>query len=71
MTARKKRKPSADISDLGLGEALARLLQTSRAELADVVEQVDREDKQVSDYVEERRKSIKKGARRTGSRFRL
>jgi hypothetical protein len=67
----KKRKPNALLHDLGLDEALARFIQTDKREVEDVIDRVIREEQAVSDYVEERRDSIRKGARRTGTRFRI
>jgi len=67
----RKRKPNKDMSDLGFDEALARLIQTDKKELMDAKERVDKEVNEVGKYVEERRESIQKGARRTGKRFRL
>lgn len=71
MTSPRLRKPSSDISDLGFDEALARFMQTDKQELADTKERIEREDEGVTAYVEERRESIRRGARRTGSRFRI
>jgi len=65
------RKPNKDISDLGFDEALARFIQTDKHELADAKDRVDRDDEGVAKYVEERRDSIKRGARRTGKHFSL
>ena len=60
-----------DLSNLGFDEALARFIQTDKKELADVSDQITEEDEGVKAYVEERRESIRRGARRTNHRFRL
>jgi hypothetical protein len=67
----KKRKPNALLNDMGFDEALARFMQTEKREVDGVIERVIREEQAVTDYVEERRESIRRGARRTGSRFRI
>lgn len=66
----RKKKPSA-LSDLAFDEALARLIQTDPKELADTLDKIKREDREVKEYVEERRQSIRRGARRAKKRFRL
>lgn len=71
MTVAKHRKPNADISDLSFDEALARLIRTDNKELADAKDRIDSEDEGVRQYVEERRESIRSGARRSRDRFRL
>ena len=65
------RKPDKEVSDLGFEEALARLMQTDPEELAAEVEAVKDKDREIAAYVEERRDSIGRGARRTKHRFRL
>ena len=67
----KKRKPDMDMSDLGFDEALARLIQTAPEEVADEAARLKREQEEVKAYVEERRDSIERGARRSSRRFRL
>ena len=64
---KKKRK----LFGMAFDEALARLLQTDKKELEDTVDQVRREEAEAERYVEERRESIRKGARRAPKRFRL
>lgn len=71
MTVRKKRKPDMDMSDLGFDEALARLIQTDPKEAQDAADSVRRDDEEARRYVEERRDSIERGARRSRARFRL
>jgi hypothetical protein len=71
MSIFRKRKPDSNISDLGFDEALARFIQTDNKELADAKDRIDKDEEEVRQYVKERRESIGKGARRTGSRFRL
>lgn len=68
---RDKRKPDEDMSDLGLEEALVRLMQTDPEELAAEIEAVKNKNREVEEYVEERRDSIRRGAFRTKHRFRL
>jgi hypothetical protein len=68
---KKNRKTEVDLSNLGFDEALARLIQTEPDQVADAVERINREEEEVREYVEERRSSIRKGARRTRHRFRL
>ena len=60
-----------DMSNLGFDEALARLIQTDPKEIEDAADSVKRDDKEVREYVQERRESIAKGARRTSHRFRI
>jgi hypothetical protein len=67
----KKEKPDMDLSDMGFDEALARFIQTDRDEVEDAMNRVDRDDREAREYVEERRESIKRGARRSRARFRL
>lgn len=71
MSLFRKRKPDSNISDLGFDEALARFIQTDNKELADAKDRIEKDDEEARQYVKERRDSIEKGARRTGSRFRL
>ncbi|MGB6538435.1 MAG: hypothetical protein WBF58_21025 [Xanthobacteraceae bacterium] len=66
----RKRTPTA-LSDLAFDEALARFIQTDPKELADSLEEIKRRDREVEEYVNERRASIKQGARRAKKRFRL
>jgi hypothetical protein len=69
------RKPHKDRSEPFLGmsfdEAVKRLVQTDPKELEDAFAETQRESEEVKPYVEERRESIRKGARRTSKRFRL
>ena len=73
MTERKKprKEPDMDLTDMGFDEALARFIQTDPEEAKDAAKSVDRDDEKVRKYVEERRASIRSGARRSGKRFRL
>lgn len=59
------------MSDLGFEEALTRLLRTDPEELASEIEKTKEKDREVSEFVEERRDSIRRGARRTKHRFRI
>jgi hypothetical protein len=52
-------------------EVVARLLQTDKEELEGEIERTKREADEAGQYVEERRDSIRRGARRTKHRFRL
>ena len=63
----RKRKPR--LSDMSFDEALARFIQTDPKEVADEIDEIKRRDREVSEYVDERRKSIRKGARRANKRF--
>lgn len=67
MTARKK-KPSLDMP---FEEALARFISTDPKELEDEIAKVKADAEETERYVEERRQSIKRGARRAPKRFRL
>jgi hypothetical protein len=68
MTERKRKRPS----DMPFDEALARLIQTESKDVADEIEEIKRHDREVEEYVEERRRSIRQGARRgPKKRFRL
>ncbi len=60
-----------DLSGMGFDEALARFIETDREEVEDAMKGVERDDREVREYVEERRDSIRRGARRAGKRFRL
>ena len=65
----KRKKGVPDFPAIPFDEAIARLLQTDPKEIADLAEEVKRKDEKVSCYVEERRQSIRKGARRSKKRF--
>jgi hypothetical protein len=66
----RKRKPR--LSDMSFDEALARFIQTDPKEVADEIDKIKRRDREVEEYVEERRRSVRHGARRgPKKRFRL
>ena len=67
----KKRKKGADLHDLSFQEALGRFLNTDPKELEEEIERVKRKQEAAEQYVEERKKSIRKGARRANKKFRL
>jgi len=64
-------KKKRNLFGMAFDEALARFLQTDKKELEDAVDQARREEAEAERYVEERRESIRKGARRAPKRFRL
>lgn len=70
MTKTRKDRPDLLIG-LGFDEALRRLAQTDPKELRDSIAQALHDEEETREYVEERRESIRKGARRAGKRFRL
>src|SRR5438128_2264906 len=70
MKARKPRKPPLAL-EMDFEEALARLIQTDPKELTELIEEARREGKEVEEYVRERTRSIRRGARRATKRFRL
>jgi hypothetical protein len=53
------------------GEALARFIQTAPKELEDAHDETRRAEKEAERFIEERKESIAKGARRAPRRFRL
>src|SRR5580704_13022180 len=67
--ARKSRPPA--LADMAFDEALARFIQTDPREVADEIDEIKRRDREVTEYVDERRRSIRQGARRAKKRFRL
>lgn len=69
MTKPKKTRP--DKIETELDEVVARLLQTDKKELEDEITRSKRESDEAEKYVEERRDSIQRGARRAKHRFRL
>jgi hypothetical protein len=71
MSERGRRQQQPTPSDLSFDQALANFIQTDPRELADEIEQIKRQDREVSDYVEQRRGSIRQGARRAKERFRI
>ncbi len=71
MTDRNKPPGPPPFPDMPFEEALARLLQTDPDELADSVREMREKEKEVERYIEERRDSIRRGARRAPKRFRL
>jgi hypothetical protein len=71
MTERKKTTGPPPFPEMSFEEALARLLQTDPAELREEKRRAEEEVREIDAYVEERKESIRKGARRTKHRFRL
>jgi hypothetical protein len=71
--SQKPRKKSDSLLrlDMSFDEALKRVAQTDPKELADAFAETERENEEAKKYVEERRESIRKGARRAPKRFRL
>ena len=60
----KKRVPSKDLTDMGLDEALSRLIQTDRRELDDAYKRVEREGREVEEDVERLFEEGRRGDRR-------
>ena len=54
-----------------LGELVRRILDAVPGDIAKARAKMDAEQKSVEEYVEERRASIRRGARRTAHRFRI
>jgi hypothetical protein len=71
MAERKRKATAPAVPEIPFSEALARLIQTDPKEIADLMERVKRQEKDVDRYVGERERSIRSGARRTGKRFRI
>jgi hypothetical protein len=71
MSERERRRKAPTLSDMSFDQALARFIQTDPREVADEIDEIKRRDREVMDYVEERRRSIRQGARRAKKRFRL
>ncbi len=69
MTSRKDR-PDILIG-MSFDEALKRLAQTNPKEIQESIAQTIHDEEEAKRYVEERRESIRKGARRAPKRFRL
>ncbi len=70
MTKSPVKKPTSLVG-MAFDEALVRLSRVDRKELEQSFEDVAKEEKEVGRYVEDRERSIKRGARRSGKRFRL
>lgn len=64
MTKERKRKPPASL-DMPFEEAVARFMQTDPAEIADAHERLRQAQEDTKKYVEERKRSIRRGARRS------
>ena len=58
-------------TDMTFEEAVARLIQTDPKEIADARKRVRAAQEDTKKYVEERKESIRRGARRAKSRFSL
>ena len=69
MTKRKKKPPAT--LNMSFDEALVRFVQTDPKELADLHDKVQREGEETERYVNDRERSIRRGARRATKRFRL
>ena len=71
MSADRKKDDPNVFAGMAFDEALARLVQTKPEEISDFFDQVKKDEEEAGRYVEERRESIRKGARRASKRFRL
>jgi hypothetical protein len=69
MTDQPKRKSAASLA-MPFDEAVARFLQTDPKEVADAHQRLKQAQEDTKRYVEERRESIQRGARRSTARFR-
>jgi hypothetical protein len=67
----KKKVPDAQKSSSDFDEAASTAIRNGLNQVDEVAEGVSRADEEVRKYVEERRDSIARGARRSKSRFRL
>jgi hypothetical protein len=70
MTEQKKQMPRISI-DMPFDEALRRLIETDPKDLEDLIRKGRKGVEEVETYVEERQRSIRRGARRSRKRFRL
>ena len=70
MSAPRKDRPDL-LAGMSFSEAIQRLVQTDPKELADAFAETERENEEARRYVEERRESIRRGARRVPKRFRI
>lgn len=70
MSAKRKDRPDL-LLGLTFSEALERFTKTDPKELEDAFAQTMRENEEAKRYVDERRASIRKGARRAPKRFRI
>jgi hypothetical protein len=69
---RPRRKPQAELTDIGLGEALARFLQTNQKEVDEaMVTTVLEREALIKKRIEERRQEIEDGGRPRKGRFRI
>lgn len=66
-----KKSKALPFLGMKLDEALARLIRTDPNEIIDSQEAVKRDEEEVDQYVAERERSIGRGVRRAGKRFRL
>ena len=71
MSERTRKAHPPALADMAFDEALARFIQTDPREVAAEIEEIKRRDREVSEYVDERRRSIRQGARRAKKRFRI
>jgi hypothetical protein len=70
MTKRAENPVPTPIEKLSFAEALARLVQTDPRELEQAYEKARRAEAEARQFIEERKASIRKGARRSAGRFR-
>jgi hypothetical protein len=69
MTEGKEKPPTR--SDMTFGEALKRFLETTRAEIFEAREKIDKDHERVDRYVEDLEREIQRGGKRPRKRFRL
>jgi hypothetical protein len=65
----KKRDKDPPELDMEFGEALKRFVQTDPKELSDMIEEAKRRGEAIDEYIEERKRSIRRGARRAPKRY--
>jgi hypothetical protein len=70
MTKRGENTAPKPLEELSFGEALARLIQTDPRELQQAYEQARKAEAEAQRFIEERKASIGRGARRSTGRFR-
>lgn len=64
-------KDKPDLAGDALQEALLRLAENAPDDVRKIIEQIRNDEEKAKQYVEERRESIHKGARRAPKSFRL
>jgi len=65
----KKRDKEPTGLEMDFGKALRRFAQTDPKELSDMLEETKRKGEAIDEYVEERKRSIRRGARRAPKRY--